>query len=151
MLKYITLLVVYILLYTPANADETITIIEKEIKCLADNIYFEARNESVKGQLAVAHVTANRVKSEKYPNTICSVVWEYRQFSWTLDGKSDVPKNKKAYKHSKEMAIYVLKANAIDFTYGATHYHATYVRPYWAKNLKHIMNIDNHIFYKFKK
>jgi len=84
MLKYIVLL----LLSMNVMAVETVTYTEinKEIKCLADNIYFEARNESVKGQVAVASVTKNRVKSKHYPNTICKVVWEHRQFSWTLDG-----------------------------------------------------------------
>ena len=150
MLKYILL---GLLLSTNVIASETITVTgtSKEMKCLADNIYFEARNESVMGQLAVALVTTNRVKSTKYPNTVCKVVWEYKQFSWTIDGLSDIPKNKKAYKQSKRMANYVLNNNAIDFTLGATHYHAIYIKPYWAKNLKHLMVIENHIFYTFKK
>ena len=125
--------------------------ISKEIKCLADNIYFEARNESTKGQLAVALVTNNRVNSKIYPDTICDVVWEYRQFSWTLDGKSDKPKNKKAYNRAELLAIIVLTGTMDDFTKGATHYHANYIEPYWAPKLALLMVIDNHTFYRFKK
>jgi len=170
MLKYISLLIVYILLYTPSHADIVLVdiraLIDKEIKCLADNIYFEARNESIKGRLAVALVTINRVESDKYPNNICSVVWEknyskkYKkwiaQFSWTLDGLSDVPKNDKAYIKAERMAEFLILSKIdgnyiADFTDGATHYHATYVSPPWAKRLVKLAKIDTHIFYKYKK
>jgi len=150
MLKYIVLL----LLSMNVMAVETVTYTEinKEIKCLADNIYFEARNESVKGQVAVASVTKNRVKSKHYPNTICKVVWEHRQFSWTLDGKSDIPRNKKAYAAAELIAIlFVSETDITDVTMGATHYHNMTVNPYWSSKLAYIMTIDNHIFYKFKK
>jgi len=150
MIKY---LLVFLALTSNAVALEYI---EEEIKCLADNIYFEARNESIKGQVAVALVTINRVKSKHYPDNICDVVWEHKQFSWTLDGKSDTPREGKAYNRSVLVATILLNSMYInddfhDFTEGATHYHANYVRPYWAHNMKYIASIDNHIFYKFKK
>ena len=151
MIKYILLV---LLLLTSAHANDRIVVtkIEKEIKCLADNIYFEARNESIKGQVAVASVTKNRVNSKYYPDTICKVVWEHRQFSWTLDGKSDTPRNKKAYAAAELIAIvFVNTTEIIDVTKGATHYHNTSVNPYWSSKLTYIMTIDNHIFYKFKK
>ena len=62
----------------------------KERDCLAANIYYEARGESVKAQKAVAHVTLNRVKSKQYPKTVCAVVLQNKQFSWTMQ----VPKQK---------------------------------------------------------
>jgi len=131
--------------------------LEMELKCLADNIYHEARNESIKGQVAVALVTINRVNSQYYPNTICEVVWEYKQFSWTLDKVLAKTKyNKRAYDKAELIAlVFITKTMANeeirDFTNNSTHYHANYVSPYWASNLKYIMKIDNHIFYKFKK
>ena len=74
------------------------------LTCLAMNIYFEARSESTLGQHAVAQVTMNRVASDKYPNSVCDVVWQSGQFSWTNDGKSDVPKNKEAWEKAKHIA-----------------------------------------------
>jgi len=69
-----------------------------EIKCLADNIYFEALTESDAGKIAVANVTMNRVKHPAFPNSVCDVVWEPKQFSWTHDGKSDKPDSEKLTK-----------------------------------------------------
>ncbi len=60
-----------------------------EVFCLAQNIYFEASVEHRVGKSAVAHVTLNRVDSPRYPDSVCEVVWQDRQFSWTQDGKSD--------------------------------------------------------------
>lgn len=150
MLKYILL---SLLLVINVHARDNVQLpgIAKEIKCLADNIYFEARNESTQGQLAVALVTNNRVNSKHYPDTICEVVWEYKQFSWTIDGLSDIPKNKDAYNKAKFIALLLVTSNITDFTEGATHYHATYVNPYWSSKLVKLTKIDNHIFYKFKK
>ena len=131
--------------------------VDMELKCLADNIYFEARNESIKGQVAVALVTVNRVNSKHYPNTICEVVWEYKQFSWTLDKILAATKyNKRAYARAELIALVFITKTMTneeikDFTNKSTHYHAKYVSPYWASNLKYIMKIENHIFYKFKK
>ena len=172
MTKYIILFTVYMLLYMPANADIVMVdipaLIDKEITCLADNIYFEARNESTRGQIAVVLVTLNRVKSSKYPNSICAVVWQKNyskkyekwvaHFSWTLDGLSDKPVNTKAYTRAYEMAEFYMfsRINGVyiaDFTDGATHYHADYVTPRWSKSNKmlKLAVIDTHIFYKYKK
>lgn len=131
-------------------------LIDKEIKCLADNIYFEARNESTKGQVAIALVTLNRIKSRKYPNSICKVVWQYKQFSWTIDGLSDKPRNMKAYEKAMKISTYIVESklegrHIPDFTGGATHYHANYVSPYWRHGLIELTSIDTHIFYKYKK
>ena len=129
--------------------------------CLACNIYYEARNQSEPGQYAVAHVTINRIKSAKYPDTICKVVWETRRhyktkkltpmFSWTLDGKSDVVQNAVAWRRALTVADAVLsslKAGMnFDITYGATHYHADYVKPAWAKAFTLTNVIGHHLFY----
>lgn len=123
---------------------------EDELVCLAKNIYFEARSESNLGQRAVAWVTLNRVFSERYPNTICGVVWQEKQFSWTHDGKSDIPKDDTAWIKAKSLAILVLSRyqNSIDPTDGATMFHAAYATPYWSSHYEEVVSIDNHIFYK---
>lgn len=122
-----------------------------QVFCLAQNIYFEAGIESVAGKAAVARVTINRVKSPKFPDTICDVVWQRKQFSWTHDGKSDrIPSNGKAtWEQSIAVAYdayYVGKWDGL--VEGATHYHADYVNPVWAKKIRRITKIDTHIFYE---
>lgn len=136
--------------------------ITAETKCLADNIYFEGRDQTISGQVAIGLATLNRVESKYYPDSICDVVWqkavdrrsgkEVAQFSWTLDGKSDKIGNKKAYKEIERLAQAMLAEGTLDnfhdFTEGATHYHADYVDPYWSDSLTLVAQIDDHIFYR---
>ena len=121
------------------------------VMCLAMNIYHEARSEPFEGKLAVAHVTMNRVKSPKFPNDVCSVVWQDSQFSWTNDGKSDKMKEKKHRREALLIASLFLQKHAWnknDLTQGATFYHANYVEPFWSKKFEVTTIIGNHIFYK---
>ena len=130
-------------------------LLETAFICLALNTYHEAKNQSLVGQIATAQVVMNRVEDDRFPNTICEVVkqgptrpsWEdpekeypikHRcQFSWYCDGKSDVPKNEKAWRKAQDVAFLVLYDKIkLDVTEGATHYHATYVKPAWAKTIK---------------
>ena len=132
-------------------------------KCLTENIYFEARGQGQAGWLAVAQVTQNRVDDKRFPNTICEVVKQgltYAsgdpirnkcQFSWFCDGKSDKPKNTKVYNEISELVNYILDYDVIDITDGATHYHADYVRPSWAKTKTKTIEIEDHIFYRWEK
>lgn len=137
-----------------------IIVVDKNEKtCLAHNIYFEARNESYEGMLAVATVTTNRVLSTKYPNTYCEVVWERRtsprtgrpvpQFSWTLDGKSDRPHELEVYREAERIAEEVLRwgkrSDIID--HDVLNYHADYVQPFWAERMTLVAQIDTHLFY----
>ena len=134
---------------------------KQDVEWLAMNIYHEARNEPVTGQLAVAHVTINRVESNHYPNSIEKVVtqqWKgICQFSWFCDGKSDVPKNKEVYAEIYKLAENILlrynRNDAFDITNGSTHYHAVYVQPRWAKAKKmtKVAQIGLHIFYRYEK
>ena len=145
-------------------------LLETAFICLALNTYHEAKNQSMIGQIATAQVVMNRVADDRYPNTVCEVVkqgphrpsWEnpekeypvkHRcQFSWYCDGKSDIPKNEKAWRKAQDVAFLVLynKVN-LDVTEGATHYHATYVRPAWAKTKTRTTRIEKHIFYRWEK
>jgi len=114
-----------------------------ETDCLARNVYYEARNQPVEGQVAVAKVTLNRVEDERWPSSTCSVVKQKHQFSWTNEKLP--PPEGKAWAAAKLIAItvYVLP----DPTHGATHFHANYVHPYWAKKSNKIVEIGDHIFY----
>lgn len=109
--------------------------------------------------IAVADVTLNRVKSKKYPNTVCKVVTQgYTpgklhgcQFSWYCDGKSDKPKNRKSFELSKTVAKEALNGSFLGATNGSTHYHAESVQPRWDFNkLEHTLTINNHRFYKYE-
>jgi len=120
------------------------------LTCLALNIYHEARSEPIDGQLMVAEVTLNRAKMKKYHGDICKVVYAHKQFSWTSDGKSDKPHEKKAWKESLSLAKNVLDDKSILLGTEATSYHAVYVTPYWAKSFVRIGQVGKHIFYKKK-
>ena len=123
---------------TPISNDRPVTwISNKEFKCLADNVYFEARGEPDRGQVAVARVTLNRAKN----TSICTEVYKYKQFSWTLY-KNNKILDAEAYAEAKINAV-----KAIDFQFPATHFHAVSVRPVWAKQFKRIAQIGNHVFY----
>ena len=107
-----------------------------EIKCLAENIYFEARGESTAGKMAVALVTLNRVKDQRFPNTVCGVVKQTKyypsgridlhscQFSWYCDGKSDKPQDKKCWDDALLIAEVMFTYDSIDVTNGALWYHS---------------------------
>jgi len=140
--------------------------IEAAIVCLALNLYHEARGEPVIGQIAVSQVVLNRVKDKRYPNTVCGVVRQARysrtsklplrhqcQFSWFCDGKSDKPKAKKLYKKYLNISKAIINSEVpfIDITDGATFYHADYVTPAWAKSKIKTVEIQDHIFYRWKK
>jgi spore germination cell wall hydrolase CwlJ-like protein len=128
----------------------------KELRCLALNIYFEARGEPAEGQLAVAMVTMNRLKSRYFPNSVCGVVWQKRQFSWTHDGKSDRPTDRRAWKLANKIARFAYQRyaklsarlrKALDITRGALHYYApNLAAPYWAKVHAVTREIGGHVF-----
>jgi hypothetical protein len=130
---------------------------EKDFKCLTDAVYFEARGEPYRGQAAVAQVVLNRVKSPLYPNSICAVVYQNQskrnacQFSFACDGIPEVVNEPDAWKTAKEVAGKVLRGEIyLTEIANATHYHATYVRPDWAREMKRVTQIGGHIFYRFR-
>lgn len=139
-----------------ARAEQVVDSISAEDQyCLQQNIYFEARNQSTLGQVAVAWVTLNRVESSRYPDSICEVVWQNKQFSWTHDGKSDQPGSNVLEQRAWEDAGLVTEVVLLDWALGknspvsnATMYHADYVRPYWADSYRLVTKVDDHIFYQ---
>ena len=141
-------------------------ILETAFMCMALNIYHEAKNQSMLGQIAVGQVVMNRVEDTRFPDNVCDVVTQavtYKgtdkpvlhkcQFSWYCDGQKDEPLyNRKEWWNAQEYASIVLSGTiALDVTEGATHYHATYVRPAWAKTKTRTTRIDRHIFYRWEK
>ena len=151
----------------------------EEARCLAENVYHEARNQGTAGWLAVAAVTMNRVTDGRFPNTICEVVFQaetkeswktkgkkdilaserifnpihYRcQFSWYCDGKSDDINNVSIYMEIMQFSRLILTSQVMmfDITDGATFYHADSITPSWAKSKIKTIEIGDHIFYRWK-
>lgn len=125
-----------------------------EGQCLAKAVYFEARGEPLDGQLAVAQVILNRVKSPKYPDTVCGVVYQNEakkhrcQFSFACDGVSDTPFEGEAWDLAKRVSYVALSGRWEDITFGAKNYHAVYVRPAWSDTLVETSQHGRHIFYR---
>lgn len=152
---------------------------DPEALCMALNIYYESRSDNLAGQYAVADVVLNRMHDDRYPNTVCEVIkegpvresWKTKQdpdlsesdriynpvrnmcqFSWYCDGKSDEPKDETGWAQAQYVAgniMYNGKYRGI--SEGATHYHATYVKPKWRfdRGMNHIGRIGSHIFYRW--
>jgi hypothetical protein len=123
-------------------------------QCLSEALYFEARGESVKGQIAVAEVILNRVDDPAYPDSVCGVVNQGTgrkhacQFSYTCDGRAEVVNEQSAYDRAAKIARLLMDGMPRDLTKGATHYHATRVRPSWSKHLLKTAKIGSHVFYR---
>jgi spore germination cell wall hydrolase CwlJ-like protein len=126
------------------------------LHCLATAIYHEARYESVSGQRAVAEVVMARAKTPGRPKSICGVVYEgaWRttgcQFSFTCDGLSDGARDPIYWARAKKVAATALRAKK-RVARGATFYHASYVKPRWAKRMVRVARIGTHIFYRPRK
>jgi len=131
---------------------------ERNVKCLAMNVYHEARGEPTLGQYAVAVVTMNRVNSIRYPGDVCQVVyqksWSSDQhryisaFSWTTDDVEDIPFESEAWKKALTVAKEVYEENGPITVKDALYYHAESVKPSWARNKLKIKKIGHHIFYR---
>ena len=136
---------------------------EAVILCMALNLYFEARNQPLDGQIAVSQVVVNRVLDERYPDDPCEVVMQGPtypdsslpikhkcQFSWYCDGKSDKPNDWDAFRWAVEVSHRVWEGEIVDLTYGATHDHATRVTPDWSYRAHHTITVGDHIFYRWE-
>jgi len=124
---------------------------DPQVKCLAENIYHEARGETERGRLAVAFVTINRANSVHYPDTICKVVYQPYQFSWTNQNpRPEVnlknPIERKAWEEAKRLALDVMNGKYENTLYGVTHYHSKKVKPKW-RRVKKRTEIGEHVFY----
>ena len=164
-----------LLVSTPAPAEDLTQgqldeYYQVESYCLAENVYHEARNQPLAGQMAVIAVTMNRVADTRYPNTVCGVTkqgphrpsWKgtgelipvrHRcQFSWYCDGKSDKIYDEETFDNILVLTSMIIDGSVklMDITNGATHYHADYVLPSWAKTKTKTVEIEDHIFYRWE-
>ncbi len=123
-------------------------------KCLSEALYFEARGETVKGQFAVAEVIINRVKSARFPGSLCTVINQgtgkkYQcQFTYTCDGNAEVISEPRAYDEVSKIARAVLDGKVPTLTDGATYYHTTAVSPRWSRVFTRTTKIGVHLFYR---
>lgn len=125
-----------------------------EWRCMTEALYFEARGETVKGMFAVAEVIMNRVKSARFPDSICGVVNQgtgkrYQcQFSYNCDGHAETIREHGAFERVAKVAQLALGGSVPRLTEGATHYHTTAVRPRWSRTYTRTARIGVHIFYR---
>ncbi len=139
---------------TPVAESEPAAIPKNDLQCMAENIYYEAGGQSYAGKIAVGLVVLNRLKLPSYPNTICGVIYEGSrsaacQFSWTCNKRNPISKNSDNWMQSLRAATELLNGkNKVDIVEGATNFHASSVKPSWAKRLKFVARIDEHLFYK---
>jgi hypothetical protein len=131
---------------------------QKAEKCLSNVVYFEARSEPVRGQIAVAQVVMNRAFSGYYPNDVCGVVYQNAhrhlacQFTFACDGIPDVVNDEESWERAKRIARETLDGKLwLSDVAKATHYHASYVRPWWARSMKQLSHIGLHHFYRPRK
>jgi spore germination cell wall hydrolase CwlJ-like protein len=138
------------------NTSVTAEVRNKQLDCLAKNIYYEAGSEPFEGKVAVAQVTINRAESGQFPNDICKVVYQKNvvyekvlcQFSWYCENSSSVkPKNVAAFRESELVARQVLLENfRLPSLKQALYFHGTQINPKW--NREKVAVIGGHVFYK---
>jgi spore germination cell wall hydrolase CwlJ-like protein len=127
----------------------------RELDCLTQAVYFEARGESRKGQAAVATVIMNRVKSPLFPKTVCGVVYQgasHRngcQFSFACDGLAERVREATAWDRAREVAARALSGAVLREVGSATHFHTTGVSPDWGPQMKRVAQVGLHVFYRF--
>ena len=143
--------------FEPAESSQITTAVrERQLGCLAKNIYYEAGSEPFEGKVAVAQVTLNRVASGQFPNDVCKTIYQKNvvyervicQFSWACDRDSGArPPNNPNYRESMEVAKKVLLEEfRLPTLTEAMYYHADYINPGWRR--EKVAKIGHHIFYK---
>jgi hypothetical protein len=126
------------------------------LQCLTAAVYYEARSESVEGQRAVAQVVLNRARHPAFPKTICGVVYQGSnrrtgcQFSFTCDGSLRARREPEAWAQARRIAGAALAGSVYGPVGHATHYHASYVQPWWAASLHRAVSVGSHIFYRWR-
>ncbi|HEX8307254.1 MAG TPA: cell wall hydrolase [Allosphingosinicella sp.] len=126
------------------------------LQCLTAAVYYEARSESSEGQRAVAQVVLNRARHPAFPKNICGVVYQGSkrrtgcQFSFTCDGSPRARRDPEAWARARRIAGAALAGSVYGPVGHATHYHASYVQPWWAASLHRAVSVGSHIFYRWR-
>jgi spore germination cell wall hydrolase CwlJ-like protein len=118
----------------------------EDLRCLAENVYHEARGEPLAGQYAVAEVTMNRVRSREFPDSVCAVVYQPGAFSWTAGSDPRAPSGYE-WQRAQAIAGSVYDNSEAPLVAGALYYHTTQVSPDWAPTRTHVTRIGRHLFY----
>src|SRR5574343_168424 len=144
----------------PVQLREDIVRDNREYRCLLRNVWWESQGEDLLGQMYVAKSTLNRVRGEKHPHSVCTVVYQRKQYSWT----HQIPKSKQIVKPQTELEKSTFKQVefasfisiwadrlGIDFTDNSKYYHSTRVTPKWDySKLVKTRVVGNHVFYRSK-
>jgi spore germination cell wall hydrolase CwlJ-like protein len=126
------------------------------LQCLTAAVYYEARSEGLEGQRAVAQVVLNRVRHPAFPKSVCGVVYQGSrrrtgcQFSFTCDGSLRSGREPGAWARARHVATTALAGGVYGPVGLATHYHANYVRPWWAAAMRRAVSVGSHIFYRWR-
>ncbi|WP_374472647.1 cell wall hydrolase [Phenylobacterium sp.] len=127
----------------------------RELDCLTQAVYFEARGETPRGQAAVAQVVLNRVKHPAFPKTVCGVVFQGSnrrtgcQFSFACDGSMRSRKERSAWERARKVAARALSGRVLGDVGSATHFHTTAVSPAWGPQMRRVAQVGMHVFYRF--
>jgi len=127
----------------------------RDLDCLADAVYYEARGETPAGQAAVAQVVLNRVRHPAFPKSVCGVVFQGAQggsgcqFSFACDGSMDRGREPTAWRRSREVAAHALSGFVMPGVGNATHFHVAGIDPGWGPRLLRVAQIGMHVFYRF--
>jgi len=130
---FIIIAVLVICLQGKEKKQAAIDLSERDLACMVQAVYFEARSEDALGQAAVAHVILNRMKSPLYPDSVCKVVWQPAQFSYTEDGKSDRMTDQTAIEKAVDVSLAVIRGKIKDPTGMLHDYDPKFARPAWAR------------------
>lgn len=127
----------------------------RELECLTQAVYFEARGETAAGQAAVAQVVLNRVRNPAFPKSVCGVVFQGAargvgcQFSFACDGSMRKRREEAAWTRAQQVASRALSGGVMGAVGNATHFHTIHVDPSWAPNLLRVAQVGLHVFYRF--
>ncbi|MDO5646705.1 cell wall hydrolase [Paracoccus sp. (in: a-proteobacteria)] len=120
---------------------------QADLDCMTEALYHEARGEGRVGQAAVAEVILNRVDDRRFPSTVCGVINQPRQFSYTIGGTKPM-RNQTAVRVARQVAENALSGAPRELTGGATYFHTPAVRPAWSNRFQRTVQIGRHIFYR---
>lgn len=123
--------------------------LDEEMRCLATAVYYEAKGEPLEGQLAVAQVIVNRRDSGRFASSLCGVVYQRGQFSFTWDGRPDRPADSDMWRTAQAIAVIAATDDWREIVPDATHFHARRVSPGWSR-LQRVSAVGNHVFYRMR-